>query len=340
MNQEISQKELFLSWQGDVIGPHTLSEVRTLLKLGKIHSLYKIQSEGEWILLRDHLADVDQQSREEKMRTAEQQADSGDKPFVSGMVRPAILVPDKDNLNGMGMSAPLHLVEEENDEVEEPKGISITTFVLSLLFFVPFLNGITWLLSLIFGHLYCAQTEHNKRSKYGTLAWLGLWITYVEISYFLLALAWLSIMEYPNMTLMFFVIHGQMLSTGLAALIGAGVIMLAVKLTSGRLIRFSVCFVSALLPSALGALGMLMVQTSVAPYDLGKAKGLALIGVVNVILFITQMFFWAVFIRLPDDSELGLGRSALASLIYTTIFFFVGLGYAALLIFLTGQHFY
>jgi hypothetical protein len=106
--------------------------------------------------------------------------------------------------------------------------------------------------------------------------------------------------------------------------------MLAVKLTSGCLVDFSTCFVGALLPSVLGALGMLMVQTSVHPDDLTKAKGIALIGSVNICLFIAQMFFWARHIKLPDDEELGLNRAALSSLIYTFIFIFVGIGYVAL----------
>ena len=221
-------------------------------------------------------------------------------------------------------------MEDDETQQEESKGIAITSFVLSLLFFVPFLNGITWLLSLIFGHLALPQKDHGPRSRSATLAWQGLWISYVEIGFFLLGLAWLAIMEFPDMTLGFYALHGQMLSTGLGALIGAGVLMLAVKMTSGRLVGFSECFVGALLPSALGALGMLMVQTSVLPYEMTRAKGLVLIGVVNVLLFVAQMFFWARFIRVPEDGELGLGRASLASLIYTVIFIFVGLGYAVL----------
>jgi len=326
MNQETDQKVLFLSWQEQVIGPHTLREIKTLLKLGKIHSLYKIQSEGEWILLRDYLAELDQKSRE-----AERQAALDSKAFKSGAVPAAILVPDEEPADAMGEPVPLNRpVEDEGNEEGESKGIAITSFVLSLLFFVPFLNGITWLLSLIFGHLALPETEHERRGKYTTLAWVGLWLSYVEISFFLLVLAWLAIMDVPQMTAGFFVLHGQMLSTVLGALIGAGVLMLAVKLTSGHLVGFSECFVGALLPSTLGALGMFMVQTSVLPHDITHSRGLVLIGAVNALLFIGQMFFWARFIRLPNDEELGFGRAALASLIYTGIFIFVYIGYVVL----------
>lgn len=332
MNQDTDHKELFLSWQGKVIGPHSPGEIQTLLKLGKIHSLYKIQSGGEWFLLRDHLADLQQQARDEQRRLAEQLAGAGARSHLSGAVQAARLVPDDGPFGDPGAPASQPQTGlADGHGGEESKGLAITSLVLSLLFFVPFLNGITWLLSLIFGHLALTQSEQGRPSGYGKWAWIGLWVSYIEISFFLLGLSWLAVMEFPNMTLGFFVLHGQMLSTGVAGLIGAGVLMLAIKLTTGWLVDFTMCFVGALLPSALGALGMLMVQTSVMPYDLTKAKGLVLIGAVNALLFVTQMGFWARFIRLPDDSELGLSRSALASLIYSVIFIFVYLGYIALL---------
>jgi hypothetical protein len=61
-----------------------------------------------------------------------------------------------------------------------------------------------------------------------------------------------------------------------------------------------------------------------------SSKGLTLIGIVNLILFVGQMFFWAKFIRVSDDEELGLPQAALASLLYTFIFVFIGIGYLVL----------
>jgi hypothetical protein len=331
MTQETDQKALFLSWQDQVTGPHTLREIQMLLKLGKIHSLYKIQSEGEWILLRDHLADLDQKSRDAERKQAERPVVRSSGTFESSVARAAIPVPEEKPAGPMGEPVPLiQSDEEDGNEEGESRGIAITSFVLSLFFFVPFLNGITWLLSLIFGHLSLPDAEHGVRSKYTTMARVGLWLSYVECSFFLLGFAWLAIMEFPNMNMGFYVLHGQMLSTGFGALMGAGILMLAVKLTSGRLIGFSMCFVGALAPSALGALGMFMVQTSVLPSDLTKAKGLVLIGAVHVLLFVAQMFFWARHIRLPEDEELGLSRAAISSLVYTFIFIFLSIGYVVL----------
>lgn len=332
MNQEPNQKESFLSWQGQVTGPHTLREIQNLLKLGKIHSLYKIQIEGEWNLLRDYLSDLEQKAREAARKQTERIL--APPPHPAGSIQKAIVVPDDDLLTLPSGTGPFSqsAMDEENRREESP-GMAITSFVLSLLFFIPFLNGLTWLLALIFGHLSLTQgypESHCKSTKSTTLAWIGLWITYIEISFFLLGLAWFLIIEFPNMSIGYFILHAQMLVNVLGALVGAAVLMLAVKLVSGNLIPFPVCFVGALLPSAIGALGILLVQTSVASSEMTSMKGLGLIGAVNLMLFIGQMFFWARFIRLKDDEELGVANAALASLLYTFIFIFIGIGYASL----------
>lgn len=318
-------------------GPHSLREIQTFLKLGKIHSLYRIQVEGEWILLRDRLADLEHDVRQAEGRKAERLATPEVRSFDLGSNHPgsvpdAMHIPDNEPLSFENTLGRSHQSQINNGpEVVEPKGLAITSFALSLFFFVPFLNGITWLMSLIFGHLALSQSDARNRSKLGTFAWVGLWISYVEICFLMLAFAWLVLMDFPNMTLGYLMLHGQMLSSVIGALIGAGVLMLAVKLTSGSLVGFSECFVGALVPSALNFLGIMCVQTSIPPVEMFQAKGIVLTGVVYAILFVTQMFFWASFIRLPeDDSELGLARGALASLLYTFIFIFVGIGYAIL----------
>lgn len=337
MNEDTDQKVLFLSWQRQVTGPFTFREIQTLLKLGKIHSLYKIQVDDEWLLLRDRLAELDHDAREADRRQAERlgQATSSRSPSDSGhreTIPLAIPIPAHGDWGSTGAPIYTNSLESDGDTVApESKGIAITSFVLSLLFFVPFLNGITWLLSLIFGHLALSQAGDGKPSKTTTLAWVGLWISYVEISFFLTVFLWFALTRFPYISAGYLVLHGLMLFNVLGALMGAGVLMLAIKLTTGCLLRFPVCFVSALLPSALGSLGFLLVQTSISPLELTRAKAFALIGILYAFLFVIQMVFWARFIRLPkNDEELGFARGALASLLYTLIFIFVGIGYVIL----------
>lgn len=328
MNPPNETDELFLSWQGQVTGPHSLREVRNLLKLGKIHSLYKVQTEGQWVLLRDHLGTLDQQSRAAAARQQRTLAEPILRP--PDALKP-IIVTDEDEY-------PSHEPEGDHQDQSDaspgtgdvPLGLAITAFVLSLFFFVPFLNGITWLLALIFGHLALAGTSGRPRGRAGTLAWVALWISYVEIGYFLAGLAWTAVTEALPISIVFFILHGQMLGNAVGALIGAGILMLAVKLSAGQLIGFTNAYIGALLPSALSALGMFFLQASIGFESLMQGRNLILFGLINLILFVGQIFFWARFILLEDGSELGLTRATMASMLYTFVFLFVGIGYAVL----------
>jgi hypothetical protein len=320
-----------LTWQGQATGPHTLREIKSLLRVGKIHSLFKIQVDGEWMLLRDHLADLDRHLREAERSPAGPAATPATRTFPpismpTGGVPMAIAVPDDDRrqVPEAALPAPRPTAVGE-PEAGAAKGMAIAAFALSLFFCVPYLNGITWVLALIFGHLAVAPTGAERRSPAATLAWLGLWLCYVEISLFLLGLGWFLVQDIPITTGVYLVLHGRMLFSVLAAVIGAGVLMLVVRLTTGTLLAFATCFVAALVTSATGALGMLLVQTAVPPDALARDQGLVLIGAVNIVLFLVQLFFWGSFIRLPDGGKLGLPRAALVSLPYTVIFAFVGI---------------
>ena len=329
MNQETDSKDFFLSWQGQVTGPYAPRDIRNLLKLGKIHSLYRIQIEGQWILLRDHLATLEKDLRDEAGCQAARSVSLQAQP--SQFAKPITVAKEvwkSDVAVDPGREQPSW--NETAEQPPAPIGIAITSFALSLFFFVPFLNGITWLLALIFGHLALTNTESRPSGKAATLAWVGLWITYVMIGYFLVGLAWSTITEILPITTMYFLLHGQMLGSALGALIGAGVLMLAVKLSSDHLIRFTSCYVGALLPSAIGALGIFFLQVNIMSNSLSSGRGLLLIVLLNLILFIGQIFFWARFIRLPNDEELGLSRATLTSLLYTIVFILVGLGYSAI----------
>lgn len=323
-----------LSWQGQVTGPHTAREIQTLLRVGKIHSLFKIQVEGQWLLLRDHLADVNHRTSADSRRPTGHPATPAASPVpapqpVADEVALAIPIPTDMLRSGALRTQPA--ATDEAHPLEEAKGYGIASFVLSLLFFVPYLNGITWLLALIFGHLAVAQADPERRRPTAVLAWVGLWICYVEISFFLLALLWLVALELPPTNWGYLVLHGRLLFSVLDAVLGAGVLLWLVRLTTGCRLGLPECFVGALVPSATAALCLLVVHTLVATDGLARAQeGLVLIGAVNIGLFLTQMFFWASFLRLPDGSKLGLARAALVSLPYTVLFALLGIAYVAL----------
>ena len=163
MNHEIHNKELFISWQGQVTGPYSLKDIQNLLKLGKIHSLYKVQAEGQWILLRDHLAVLEKKSREEAAKQLV--IASQPQPSSASAFKPVDLADD--DVEPVEVSDPTHVPRLSNAgrEASVPAGIAITSFVLSLFFFIPFLNGITWLLALIFGYLSCQFGKPSNRQS-------------------------------------------------------------------------------------------------------------------------------------------------------------------------------
>jgi len=49
----------FLSWQSAISGPHPIEEIKNMLRLGKVNSLYKINVDGHWLVLRDYLAELE-----------------------------------------------------------------------------------------------------------------------------------------------------------------------------------------------------------------------------------------------------------------------------------------
>ncbi len=327
MNEETDNKEIFLSWQGQISGPHKLKDVRNLLKLGKIHSLYKAQVDGQWILLRDHLASLEKITQKQ---AAAKIVEPLPQPVATRAPMQAIRI-SEDQTQDIYNSYSDPALENQDVETPVPAGIAITSFILSLFFFVPFLNIITWLMSLILGHLALAAGNARSSSKAATMAWLGLWISYVQVGYTLINLVWFLGTDILPMWSLYFIIHGQMLGNSIGALIGATVLMLAVQMTTGHLIRFSRCYIGALLPSAVSALCTAFLQVKINNSTLNESASYLLIGLLVLVLFVGQIFFWARFIRLPNDDELGIPRAAIASLICTIVFIFVFLGFFLLM---------
>lgn len=321
MDEETSGS--FLSWQGAVIGPHTLKEIRSLLKFGKVNSLYKIEVDGGWILLRDHLAEIDRMSR-----TA---AKPPENRSYSAPVELAKALPDPDSHAKLTVT-PSELLPHAGEADSTPaNGIATSSFILSLCFFIPVLNGITQLLALVFGHLSLAQMGPHHVGKSRTLASTALWITYVQVGFLASSMAWLAITESSDLRLGYLVMHFHMVAIAVSALIGSGLLMLGIKMICDHFLSFQKCFVGTLLPAAVSVFGMIIIQSSMVGSSPTSGKMIVTIALFQVLMFTVQMLFWARFIKLPEDEELGLGRAALASLVYSVIFIFIGILYLMLL---------
>jgi hypothetical protein len=216
-------------------------------------------------------------------------------------------------------------------ESSPANGIATTSFILSLCFFIPVLNGITQLLALVFGHLALAQMGPHHVGKSRALASTGLWITYVQVGFLASSMTWLALTEFPHLSREYLVMHGHMLGIALSALIGSGLLMLGIKMICDHFLPFRTCFIGTLLPAAVSMLGTIIIQSSLVGSSPTSGKMIATIALFYVLMFTVQMVFWSRFIKLPGDEELGLGRAALASLFYSVIFIFISILYLMLL---------
>lgn len=186
----------YLLWKGAPSGPHSLRDIRSMLKRGKINSLYKIKVNGDWILLRDHLADID------RMERATGQAPP---PLAATPVRGYGSSPDDEYIQAPKVLADDHVhaappgAQTEDDETVTAdasmlaKGFAITSFVLALFFFIPIVNYVTGLLALLFGHIALAKMGPHYAGKPRSLVVIALLITYVQAAYLALSAAWVAI---------------------------------------------------------------------------------------------------------------------------------------------------
>lgn len=341
MDEDIT--DAYISWQAAVSGPYSFKEIRSMLKLGKVHSLYRIQVDGEWVLLRDRLADIDRMARAPtkdaapQLRVSNRSIDGQSSPPPIPLAR---VVPEDGDF-ALPTVVPSFAATHSLDPASSPAtGIATASFILSLCFFIPILNGITQLLALIFGHLALAQMGSSQSGKSRNLASTGLWITYVQVAFLAASMAWLALNEVPNLTLGYIVMHGQMLGIALTALIGAGLLMLGIMLLSNHLLSFRVCFIGTLLPAAVSAFGIMVIQSLIANSAPASSRAIASIALLQVFMFAVQTFFWSQFIKLPNGEELGLGRAALASLFYSIVFIFIGVLYLMLFAALNSHRLY
>lgn len=335
-------EEFYLSWKGEISGPLGIEEIRRSLKAGKINSLYKVQVGGDWVLLRDFLAKQSKAEKaskieEERLATAERlemQTAQFNHPLA------AVPVPEDDT--HASQAAPQEVFHSgpevshvgapyEAPAQKVPVGLAVSAFVLSIFFFVPMLNGLTWLLTLIFGHLALSGASMRPKGKAATLAWVGLWITYVQMGFLAIGMIWGVWVEYSDLKELYLLFHIQMLGCSISAFIGAAVLMLAVKSATQHLISFASCYVGALLPSAVSVLSIFLLQFNTTYIGYSWQKQLLLLLLVYVLLFLGQIFFWAKFIHISNNQELGYAGAARVSLFYTLVLFIVGFGYGFLI---------
>ena len=195
------------------------------------------------------------------------------------------------------------------------RGLGITAFILSFFFFVPIVNLGTIPLSLFFGHLAIRGGMGPNGARQRPLPWFALWTSYVHAVF--LAMVYLLVMsltdEPEEVRDTFFLLHIQTLGYGVGAALGAGLLMLALRLRTASRPPSLVCYVGALVPIATGAITVLFLEA-----QNGGPKHLQL-GVTLGIMFLIQALLWSKLIQSPQGKSLGYKNAAVVSLVYTIV---------------------
>ena len=333
----------FLSWRDRITGPFTMDEIEQQLRSRQINSLYKVQVNREWILLRELLGQLKREEAKLVAENAEQVAlDRSVQAFsVQSQSSPARIpqiVPEESDFHeivGTGFSEAT-LPDEHHDEVETEipsRGFGITSFVLSQLFFVPFLNLICMLLAIVMGHLAFPRKSSPSRVGQPALPWIGVWTSYIYAGVLILMTVGVFTLEGNlrnvdyNLNL-FIGIHIFMIYIGLSACVGAGLLMLAVYMMDSYIPKFHVCYVATLLPISIGWIIKLFLAYR-GPFTSGE--DLAIWGGVYLIMMIMQVLIWSWMIQDEKGKPLGYGHAAIASLFYTIISIFLAFAFLALM---------
>jgi hypothetical protein len=326
----------FISFRDRVTGPFTIVEIRHQLRSRQINSLYKVQVNREWILLRELLGQLKREEEKLAAEKAEQLAlersaqASFDQSRASHAHIPKVVLEEANSHNDEEDSfyeATQSIEYDDEDEANSSnRGLGIASFVLSLFFFIPFLNLICMILSIILGHLALPRRSPSSRLGQPALPWTGVWTSYIYAGvlmlYTIAALTNGGILRSSQQTLEFFtVISLLMLVLGLSACVGAGLLMLAVNMMESYIPKFHVGYVAVLLPSSIG----LVINTflnSLGPFTSSQLLANR-VGVIIIIMLI-QMLVWSWMIRDTKGKPLGYARAATASLFYTIIFSLIG----------------
>lgn len=198
-------EQLYLQWHGKQVGPWSYEKVRHALQTGEIHSLYQILVDGAWHPLRDHLEHLDALNAQNSRETAEAATAALRQVYEQQLntekAEAAKLRKELDsNRDAQWIPGPAHPPpfppSQPHSGPKRTSGLAIACFVLSLCNFVPGINFVSWLLSIVFGHVALSQIHRDEDLGGRGLAIAGLAITYSLMVFgFLFGLFWFAAMQ-------------------------------------------------------------------------------------------------------------------------------------------------
>ena len=205
-----------LQWRGKNYGPWTYAEIQERLREGEIHSLHQVQVNGTWLLLRDYIETQEAEARLQRasemaaqIRAQEAAKQQPAKPLVRGRIDGPVKRP-----NPFANPPPVYVKSVagseaagshyySHEEVAPTCWLAVAAFVVSCCSFVPYLNLISWLPSLVLGHLALHQIQRQP-----ALEGKGLALGALAIAYAMLVFATFSFLMFPDLFYRIFPIAG------------------------------------------------------------------------------------------------------------------------------------
>jgi hypothetical protein len=199
---QLTPNSYILQWKGRESGPFTVEEIKAKLDSNEIGLLHSVRDQsGAIVTLEELMAAVtanemaEQQRQQERRAQQEQeriQADYEERlaaeeskqqelqkrlTEVEGKILPTHPLAPSPSPSGPRESQ--HHEFAGNYAPERTSGLAVTALVMGLLNFVPFVNFVSWILAIIFGHIALSQINRDPNLKGRGMAVAGLTITYV-----------------------------------------------------------------------------------------------------------------------------------------------------------------
>ena len=194
------EPQFSLLWKGRQSGPFSVAEIREKLSSGEVSRMHQVNFNGKWIVLDEFLekhggGDPEAQRRAEAEKREEQLRRNFEQQLATERAQQSVL---EDRLaEAESRSSHSHLLPPPPpppqylpppvpvrtypvvaDAPSRTSGLAIATLVMGLCNFVPFLNFVSWILALVFGHVALSQMKRDPALEGRGMAIAGLVITY------------------------------------------------------------------------------------------------------------------------------------------------------------------
>ena len=194
-----------LLWKGRQSGPFSLAAIREKLGSGEISRMHQVNFNGRWMVLDEFLEKhaggdpeaqlrAEAEKREAQLRRDFEQQLSAERAQQSALEERLAQAESRSSLSHLLPQSPPPPPQQQylppqpepgfqtshsaSHAPQRTSGLAIAALVMGLCNFVPFLNFVTWILALVFGHVALSQMKRDPALQGRGMAIAGLVITY------------------------------------------------------------------------------------------------------------------------------------------------------------------